>query len=493
MNSTLGAPVFADRMLVDDLSINAGDTAMMFVATAFVQLMTPGLAFFYGGLVRHSTVLTMMMQSLSALGVVFTVWYAVAFSMAFGESFTFVGNPFTFAFFRNMNVEEPLVRNGLVVVPGIPGLLFAAYQGMFAVISPALITGAFADRLRWQPYVLFIALWTVLVYAPVAHWVWGGGWMMNWGVWDFAGGIVVHTTSGFSSLATLFVLGKRPTPEHGEHALFTPHNVPHVILGTALLWFGWFGFNGGSALQANGVAVLAAVNSQIAGSVALMVWLFVGMLLEGSRPSVVGACVGAVAGLATVTPAAGYVPTWAAGVIGILAGVICYSCVLLVQKMDFDDALDVLGVHGIGGVIGSIMVGVLADGEECRDAASAPASCVNPGTAIRSVQQAWIQFACAAITAVYSIVTTIAILKFLGAFMKLSPSEKDQERLDAVMHGETAYVDNSRGSLEAVLKIKDLREESDNDSEEDTSRAPSNASLSARGYVPAQAIYAERI
>jgi len=233
----------------------------------------------------------------------------VVFSLCFGESVGFFGNPLSFAAMYHVYPNKSLMRGDTVVGDGIPGLLFAAYQGMFAVITPALMTGAFAGRFRFKPYLIFVGLWLVLVYAPWCHWVWGGGFLAAWGVWDFAGGIVVHTTAGFSALATLLVVGRRE-PAEGED-LHTPHNVPFVALGTALLWFGWFGFNGGSALASGGTAVAAAVNSEIAASVALFTWMIIEWVRHG-RPGLVGLCVGAIAGLATITPAAGYVQPWGA-------------------------------------------------------------------------------------------------------------------------------------------------------------------------------------
>ena len=229
-------------------------------------------------------------------------------------------------------------------------MLFMAYQGMFAIITPSLMTGAFANRFRFKPYVIFVVLWMFLVYAPWCHWVWGGGWMAEWGVWDFAGGIVVHITAGFSALAALLVVGRREAAP-GE-VLDEPHNIPFVALGTALLWFGWFGFNGGSALGSNSTAVIAAVNSEIAASTALFVWLFIDWVRFG-QPKLVGICVGAIAGLATVTPAAGFIQPWGAFVLGALAALLCYACCEARKVFSIDDAMDVWGVHGMGGFIGT--------------------------------------------------------------------------------------------------------------------------------------------
>lgn len=404
-----------------DSDIDAGSTAFMFVCMALVQLMTPGLAFFYGGLVRSTNTLTIMFQSFLSLGVVFILWYVVVFSMCFGESIGgVIGNPATYAFFDKVHVHSPFSES----VPGIPGALFASYQGMFAVITPALMTGAFADRVCWCPYAILVIAWVFLVYAPVCHWVWGGGWMQQWGVFDFAGGIVVHITSGFSALATLVVLGPRNSsdPDHKQ-----PHSVPFVALGTAMLWFGWFGFNGGSALASNGVAVAAAINSQLAGSVALVGWLICDGI-RGKKPGLVGACVGAVAGLATVTPCAGFVPSWGAFVLGIVASVVCYQCVLLVERMHLDDALDVWGVHGMGGFVGSILLGVLAQEN------------VNPGTAARSPNLFLVQLCCSVFTAVYSFGVTFVLLTTMDKIVRIRPSKIVEGDLDKALHGEIAYV-----------------------------------------------------
>eukprot|EP00929_Paragymnodinium_shiwhaense_P026694 TRINITY_DN15814_c0_g1_i2.p1 TRINITY_DN15814_c0_g1~~TRINITY_DN15814_c0_g1_i2.p1 ORF type:complete len:392 (-),score=43.35 TRINITY_DN15814_c0_g1_i2:667-1713(-) len=274
---------------------------------ALVQLMTPGLALFYGGLVRETSVITMIMQNFSTMGIVTIMWYLFLYSMCFGETIGFFGNPIDYAFFRNVTTKPgPMATE-------IPHLLFAGFQGMFAVIAPALMTGAFADRFCYGPFLIFVVVWMIVVYAPFCHWVWGGGWMAEIGVWDFAGGIVVHITAGFSALATLLVVGKRQVPEGATiEDLDKPSNLPMVALGTALLWFGWFGFNGGSAMSSNGVAVVAAINSEIAASVACFVWMCLDWATK-RKPSLIGKCVGAIAGLATVTPAAGFVQPWAAG------------------------------------------------------------------------------------------------------------------------------------------------------------------------------------
>ena len=279
------------------MAIDAGTTAFMIVSMALVNLMTPGLAFFYGGLVRSSNVLTIMMQNYVSMGLITLVWVAWGYSLCFGTSKNgVIGSARTHYFLENLVTQE------LPYAPEMPGLVFAGFQGMFAVIAPSLMTGAFADRVRFVPYVLFIFFWVHLVYFPFAHWVWGGGWMARNGVKDFAGGIVVHITAGFSALATVVALPNRRKLE-GEDVDTNPHNIPFVALGTGLLWFGWFGFNGGSALAADERAALAAMNSEISASAALFFWLMLEWKMEG-KPTLVGACVGAIAGLATITPCA---------------------------------------------------------------------------------------------------------------------------------------------------------------------------------------------
>ena len=294
---------------------------------------------------------------------------------------------------------------------------------MFAVITPALMTGAFADRLKFAPYLLFIALWIVFVYAPFCHWVWGGGWMAEWGIKDFAGGIVVHTTAGFSALAAVHVLGSRAKIE-GSDPDNTPHNIPFVGLGTALLWFGWFGFNGGSALASTGGAAYAAVNSEIAASTALSVWVLIEWIRFG-KPSMVGLCVGAIAGLATITPCAGFVRPWAAFVIGIVAALFCYASCELKNKASWDDALDVWGVHGMGGAIGSILIGALADADVGGVAAS--------GELFGK------QLAATLLCAAYSYLFSFVVLFVMTKVWDIKPSPEQIKNVDMSLHGESAY------------------------------------------------------
>src|SRR6266700_309302 len=340
----------AQRAKEGGMKINAGDTAFVLVSAALVALMTPGLAFFYGGLVRRKNFLAIMMQSFISMGVVTTIWVLVGYSLAFsGDEGGIIGN-LSWVGLRHVG-EAPGPW-----APTIPAAAHFVFQEMFAIITPALITGAFADRVNFKRYLQFLVLWSLLVYVPLVHWIWGGGFLAKWGVLDFAGGMVVHTSAGFAALASVWVVGTRHFAP-GERTL--PHNVAFVALGTGLLWFGWFGFNAGSALAANGVAAQAFVNTDIAGSIAMCTWLAISWLRDG-KPSLVGAFTGAVAGLACITPAAGYIPTWAAFFVGLLAGSICYMAVMLRDRLKWDDALDVWAAHGVGGLMGTILLGFFA-------------------------------------------------------------------------------------------------------------------------------------
>ena len=390
----------------------------------------------------------MIMQNFASMGIVSIVWFILGFSLCFGESGAgIIGNPATFAAYNNVKMTplshhvDPAHANFTAIISDIPGVAFAGYQGMFAVITPALMTGAFADRLRFAPYLWFIAIWIVVVYAPFCHWVWGGGWMGQWGVWDFAGGIVVHTTAGFSALAAVHFLGAR-AKILGAKPNNTPHNIPFVALGTALLWFGWFGFNGGSALASTGTAAIAAYNSQIAAAVALTTWMIIDWI-KMKRPSLVGCCVGAIAGLATVTPAAGFIMPWAAFVIGIASAGFCYACCELKNWRNWDDALDVWGVHGMGGALGSVLIGLLANEEV--------------GGFGPSGELFGKQIVAVAIAAVYSYVLTILILLLLGLVFRLKPDLNEITDLDKSFHGEAAYADTTENDSKyagtAVEKI----------------------------------------
>ena len=331
--------------------INTGDTAFVLICAALVALMTPGLAFFYGGLVRRKNFLAIMMQSFISMGVVTTIWVFFGYSLAFSGNILAggLGNLDWAALTSVGHLPGPWA-------PNIPAQAHFVYQEMFAIITPALITGAFADRVKFKSYLWFLVLWSVIVYIPFVHWIWGGGWLMQHGVLDFAGGAVVHMSAGYAALASVFVVGRRQFGP-GERGL--PHNVAFVALGTGLLWFGWFGFNAGSALAANGIAAQAFVNTDIAGSIAMCTWLGITWWRDG-KPSLVGALTGAVAGLACITPCAGYIPTWASFIVGVGAGSLCYFAVIFKERMKWDDALDVWAAHGVGGTLGIILLGVFA-------------------------------------------------------------------------------------------------------------------------------------
>src|ERR1700691_952874 len=327
---------------------DTGNTGFMLLATSLVMLMTPGLAFFYGGLVGRKNVLAIMMQSYVSMGVTTIVWWAVGYSLCFSGDFHGIIGNLDNAFLRGIDLNTPY--------PGaakIPMFVFIAYQMMFAIITPALITGAFANRVRFAAYVLFLIAWLIFVYFPFVHMIWGGGMLQQWGVLDFAGGIVVHATAGMAALASVFFVGRRKVPDSGMHS------IPLVALGTGMLWFGWYGFNAGSELQVDAVTATAFLNTDIAASFGGVTWLIIEWS-NARQPKFVGLLTGSVAGLAAITPAAGYVSIATAPVIGIVAGLACYYAVALKNRLGWDDALDVWGVHGVGGVIGIVLLGLFA-------------------------------------------------------------------------------------------------------------------------------------
>lgn len=403
------------------LHINSGDTALVLISAALVLLMTPGLAFFYGGLVRHKNVLTIMLQSYISMGIVTVLWVFVGFSLAYGhDHWGIIGD------LGNIGLRGVGEAPSPVYAVTVPFLGFFLFQVMFAIITPALITGAFADRVGFKTYLIFLVAWSFLVYIPFVHWIWGHGFLAKMGAVDFAGGMVVHLSAGMAALASVFVVGgRRIRPD--ENTL--PHNIPFVALGAGLLWFGWFGFNGGSALAANGVAAVAFVNTNTAASVAMVTWMLVAWWHTG-KISVVGAMTGAVAGLATITPAAGFVPTWAALIIGFAAGLICYGACQFRLAMEWDDALDVWGVHGVGGALGTILTGFFA---------SAAVNGVK-GLSEGNPHQLGIQALAVLITGAYAFAVTYIILKGISLFMDVRVSEAtEMGGLDEAYHGETAY------------------------------------------------------
>jgi Amt family ammonium transporter len=404
--------------------INAGDTAWVLTSAALVMLMTPGLALFYGGLVRRKNVLSTIMQSVFCLALVSVTWVLFGFTLAFGPDLNGWGIIGGLDFIGLHGVgKDPLTQ----YAPTIPGTAYMAFQMMFAVITPALITGAFAERKRFKAFVVFTLLWTLVVYSPIAHWVWGqGGWLNKMGVLDFAGGTVVHISSGVAALVAALVLGPRVRRESDR---FEPHDVRLTVIGAGLLWFGWFGFNGGSALGANGLAANAWVVTNTAAGMAALTWLTISWLHKGT-PSVVGAVAGGVAGLVAITPASGYVDASAAIIIGFTAGAVCYGAILLREHLKVDDALDVWAVHGVGGTLGAILTGVFAV------AAVNGASGLVEGNA----SQLGKQLVAVAATWIYSGMATFAILKLVDRFVGLRVEEAEEEAgLDSSQHGEVAW------------------------------------------------------
>lgn len=337
-------------------SLNAADVAWMLTATAFVLIMTPGLSFFYGGMVRPKNVISTMLQSFVALGVISVVFYFVGFSLCYGETwYGIIGSPITFGLLRGVGTApHPLLS------PTIPFILFFAFQLKFAIITPALITGSFAERVRFKGYLAFMVLFCLFVYCPLAHWTWHPeGFLRRWGVLDFAGGTVVHISAGIAALAGAMVLGRRSA--HLRNTAFSTPNVPYVLLGTGLLWFGWFGFNAGSALGANELAVNAFVNTNLASAAALIAWLLA-EIVRGGKPTAVGACTGAVVGLVAITPAAGYVSYGQSLLFGVVAALVSHAAVHWQNsRTTIDDTLDVFPCHGLGGIVGMLLTGMFAD------------------------------------------------------------------------------------------------------------------------------------
>ena len=333
---------------------NPGDIAWMLTAAGLVLLMTPGLSFFYGGMVSFRNVVSTMLQSFVALGVISLLWVAVGFSLAFGDSFGgVIGNPMTFLFFDQVGGKTHPTLS-----PTVPLMLFALFQLKFAIITPALITGSFAERVRFSAYLVFMCLFSLVIYAPLAHWTWHpDGFLRQWGVLDFAGGTVVHMSAGWAALAGALVLGRRQT--HLAREAHTPYNIPFVLLGTGMLWFGWFGFNAGSALAANDTAVLAFATTNTASAAAMLGWMFFDVV-RGQKPSALGACIGAVVGLVAITPAAGFVTVRESILIGLVASVVSNLAVHWKSKSALDDTLDVFPCHGVGGMVGMIATGVFA-------------------------------------------------------------------------------------------------------------------------------------
>ena len=405
--------------------MNTGDTAWILVCSALVLLMTPGLAFFYGGLVRRKNATATIMHSIMCMGLVGVVWVLWGYSLAFGNDVGGLGFVGDLQWFGLAGVSASEPQEGST----IPHQVFMVFQGMFAIITPALITGAFAERIKFSAFVIFTVLWVTIVYAPVAHWVWhGDGWLFKLGALDFTGGTVVHINSGIAALAAALIIGKRIG--FGDQPM-PPHNVPMVVLGAGLLWFGWFGFNAGSALAANGTAVNAFVVTNTAAAAAVVSWVAMSWIF-GKRPSIIGAASGAVAGLVAITPAAGFVGAMPAIIIGAGAGIICYGAIELLLKLKVDDALAVWGVHGMGGTWGALATGIFVGIGFSSFSELA-------GAAGRG-EQILIQLVGIVATAAWSFVVTAIILLAIKYTIGLRVEDnQEQLGLDLTQHGEGAY------------------------------------------------------
>ncbi len=403
--------------------INIGNTAFMLICASLVMLMTPGLAFFYGGLVGRKNVLTIMIQSFMSLGWTTVLWVAFGYSMCFGPDWHgIVGNPLTYLFLRGVTLHSMFMGNDA----GIPLVVHIAYQMMFAIITPALITGAFANRITFKAYFLFLTGWLIFVYFPFVHLLWSpNGALAKWGVLDFAGGIVVHASAGFAALASVLYIGRRYVMEN------KPHNVPLIALGTGLLWFGWYGFNAGSELRVDAVTASAFLNTDIAASFAAIAWLMIEWA-RGRQPKFVGLLTGAVAGLATITPAAGYVSPVTAIIFGILAGLVCYYAVALKNRLGWDDALDVWGVHGAGGVLGIVLLGVFATKLWNPNGAN--------GLLFGNPAFFGKQVVAAVVCSAWAFAFTYGMLWLISRVTQTKVDRVAQERgLDIELHGEEAY------------------------------------------------------
>jgi ammonium transporter, Amt family len=423
----LGTPVLAAAQ--DEIpALVPADTAWMLIATALVLLMTPALAFFYGGLVRSKNVLNTMMMSIVSLGFVGVLWALVGYSLAFGEGGRWIGDG-SYLFMRGVTLDPEGT---------IPHLLFLAFQGTFAIITAALISGAIVERMRFSAYVLFICLWMVAVYAPVAHWVWGGGWLGDWEALDFAGGTVVHVNAAVAALVAALVVGRRK--EYPSTSLL-PHNVPFTILGAGLLWFGWFGFNGGSALAADGIAALALVTTMLAPAATLVVWAFLDWARSG-KPTAVGTATAIVVGLVAVTPAAGFVSPLSAILIGAIAAVPSYFALVWRAKSSFDDSLDVVAAHGLGGTVGALLTGVFAQ-ESWNGTAN--------GLLYGNPMQLAVQGAAVLAVIVYTGIVSYVLLKAIALVLPLRAEGEDETSgLDLSLHGEEAYLHSDGSARPAV-------------------------------------------
>src|SRR5829696_300552 len=430
----------------DDGKYNSADTAWILVATALVFLMTPGLAFFYGGMVNRKNVLSTMMKSIVAAGVVGVLWIVVGYSLCFGTSIGgFIGNPLTHLFYKGVASGEPWS-----LAPSIPKPLFSMFQLMFAIITPGLVVGAIAERMRFTAYVLFTVLFSLLVYAPLAHWSWHpDGFLAKMGAWDFAGGTVVHISAGCAALAGALVLKRRKS--HIDNVAHSPSNIPYVLIGTGLLWFGWFGFNAGSALGANATAVSAFFTTNTAAAAAGLSWMFFDVL-RGKKPSVVGFCVGAVVGLVAITPGAGYVAIPQSIFIGFFTSLVSNIAVYFKSKSSLDDTLDVFPCHGIGGMVGMLMTGLFAS------KAIYPAGA--DGWAYGNFSFFLTQAKAMALAVGYSFVVSFIIFKFINFIVPLRVSNKEEEEgLDSSQHDEkymqgTLLISTKEGLVEQDVLVE---------------------------------------
>ncbi len=428
----LPAQEIAEETITGAPALDSGNTAWILTSSLLVLLMSiPGIALFYGGLVRQKNVLSVIMQTLFIVGVVSVLWIAFGYSWAFDTSFAESGNPlacvmggFDKAFLHGVTLNTLTTGN-------IPEILFAMFQCMFAIITPALILGAFAERIKFSGYIVFIVLWAILAYFPMAHWVWGGGFLQEMGAIDFAGGTVVHINAGISALIMAIMLGKRMDYRIGHP--ITPHNVTFVFMGTSFLWLGWFGFNAGSGLCADGLAANAFMVTHIATATAAITWMVIDWICN-KKPTTIGACTGAVAGLVAITPAAGTVDLLGAFCIGIITPIICFFMVAVIKpKFKYDDALDAFGVHGIGGIVGSILTGVFAtrfiSGEDGVQ-----------GALYGDWHQLWIQIVATLVSIVFSAVITFILFKIVDSTIGLRVDKRvEEEGLDIYEHGESAY------------------------------------------------------
>lgn len=413
-------------------ALDSGNTAWMITATVLVLLMSiPGIALFYGGLVRQKNVLSVIMQTMFIVGVVSLLWVAVGYTWAFGTGFKDSGS----ALFAVIGGLDKAFLSGVtpstITATGIPEPVFVMFQCMFALITPALILGAFAERIKFKGYMVFIVLWVILAYFPMAHWVWGGGFMQEWGTIDFAGGTVVHINAGISALVMALMVGKREDYRVGHPIM--PHNVTMVFMGTSMLWLGWFGFNAGSGLAADGIAANAFLVTHTATAAAAVTWMAIDWIFN-KKPTTVGACTGAVAGLVAITPAAGSTDIFGAFCIGVITSAVCFFMVAVVKpKYKYDDALDAFGVHGMGGIIGSVLTGVFATRSITGDGGV-------EGALYGDWHQLWVQVAATAVSVVFSAVITFVLYKIVNSLVGIRVDRRvEEEGLDIYEHGESAY------------------------------------------------------